>query len=201
MVQDITQDLQWDPKELSVRPLSFPDELRVPPGDLRIQVYRSSPQRYGAVQYDLTMLINDEEYMHRGVIVAIAHRRDVFVFRETKEAGEMVTLQDVDVQTRYIRSEREDKYTISNARELIGRKLARTVNRGVTASRDLFARSYLVPRGQVVSVIVQSGSIRMDVRGRTQQNGNIGDIIRVKNLFNNQITRARVVDADTVEMI
>ncbi|HOE10308.1 MAG TPA: flagellar basal body P-ring formation chaperone FlgA [bacterium] len=201
IMRDIMQEFNWDPKELSVRVLSLPNDLRLPPGDVRIQVYRTSPQRYGTVQYDLTILLNDNEYMHRTLIVEIAHRRNVFVFRNNKPAGSMVTLQDVDVQTRYVRSEREDEYTISDPRELVGRKLGRTVNPGITVTRDLFARTYLIPRGQVVSVVVQNGNLRMNIRGKTEQNANIGDIIRVRNLFNNKIVQARVVDANTVEMI
>ncbi|HPA46381.1 MAG TPA: flagellar basal body P-ring formation chaperone FlgA [bacterium] len=201
ITQEIIQELDWDPKELTVRVLSFPNDLRLPPGDVRIQTYRTSPQRYGIVQYDLTILLNDEEYMHRTLIVEIAHRRDVYVFRNNKSAGSMVTLQDVDVQTRYIRSEREDEYTIRDPRELVGRKLARTVNRGITVTRDLFARAYLIPRGQVVSMVVRNGNLRMDIRGKTEQNGNIGDVIRVRNLFDNKTVQAKVVDANTVEMI
>jgi len=201
VMEDIKRDLEWDPNELSVRILSFPDSIRVPNGDLRIQVYRTSQQQYGAVRYDLTILINDEEYMHRGLIVSVAHRRDVFVFRHHKDAGSIVTLQDVDVQKRYIRSERDDKYVISNARELVGRKLGRSVNRGVTATRDLFAHTYLIPRGKEVNMMVRAGNLRIEVRGKTQQNGNIGDIIRVKNLFNKEIVRARVIGSGVVEML
>ncbi len=201
VMEDIKKDLEWDPNELSVRILSFPDEIRVPHGDVKVRVYRTSQQRYGAVRYDLTILINDEEYLHRGVIVSIAHRRDVFVFRKHKDAGSIVTLKDVDVQKRYIRSERDDEYVISNARELVGRKLARSVNRGLTATRDLFAHTYLIPRGKEVNMMVRAGNMRIEVRGRTQQNGNIGDIVRVKNLFNKEIVRARIVGSGVVEML
>lgn len=201
IIEDITQDFEWDPKELSVRLFSFPEAIRVPPGEVQLQIYRVSPRRYGSVHYDLTVLVDGEEFLHRGVIVSIAHRRDVFVFRKNKKAGSIVTREDVDVQTRYIRSEREDEYTISDARELIGRKLARSVNRGLMVTRDLFARTYLVTRGKSVGVVVRRGSIRLDVRGRAMQNGNIGDIIRVRNLFNNKVDRGRIVDAETIEML
>jgi flagella basal body P-ring formation protein FlgA len=201
VTEDIIRDFEWDPQELSIRILSFPDKIRVPPGEIQLRVYRTSPSRYGSVQYDVTVLINGEEFMHRGVIVSITHRRNVFVFRRNKEAGSIVTLQDVDTQTRYIRSEREDQYTIFDPRELAGRKLARSVNRGITATRDLFVRTYLMTRGQVVNMVVRSGAIRMDVRGRAMQNGNIGDTITVRNLFNNNTVRGRIVDAGTVEML
>lgn len=201
ITEDIIQDFEWDPKELSIRILSFPDQLRLPPGEVQLDIYRTSPRRYGSVQYDLSVLIDSEEFLHRGVIVSIAHRRDVFVFRKNKEAGSIVTLQDINVQIRYIRSERDDQYTISNPRELIGRKLARSVNRGVTVTRNLFARTYLMTRGKTVSMVVRRGSIRMDVHARAMQNGNVGDVIRVRNLFNNKTARARIVDANTVEIL
>jgi len=201
ITEDIIKDFEWDPEELSVQILSFPEEIRVPPGDVQLQIYRVSPRRYGSVQYDLAVLVNGEEFLHRGVIVSISHRRSVFVLRKNKEAGSTVTLDDVDVQTRYIRSEREDEYTISDPRELIGQKLARSVNRGVPVTRDLFVHTYLVVRGETVNMVVRKGSIRLDVRGRAMQNGNIGDIIRVRNLFNNKIAHGRIIDPGTVEIL
>lgn len=89
----------------------------------------------------------------------------------------------------------------TNPKDLIGRRL----DRSVAAKRPVLARhlqpDWIVQEGQPVAIISSANGIRISMQGRAEINGAYGDLINVTNLSSGRSVAARVMGRDIVEVI
>ena len=60
---------------------------------------------------------------------------------------------------------------------------------------------FAVKRGQLVKIVAKKGGIYVETLGRALQNGRVGDIIRVKNVYSGKVIEGRVENEETVVVI
>ncbi len=57
---------------------------------------------------------------------------------------------------------------------------------------------FAVKRGQLVRIVAEKNGIYVETTGRALQNGRVGDIIRVKNIYSKKVIEGKVKDDETV---
>ena len=89
----------------------------------------------------------------------------------------------------------EKKYQTSffaNEKELIGRKLKTNLKMGqILHPRHLFKR-YDINNGDIISIVSNLGNVSVTVSGEAQDSGNLGDLIKVKNLKSGKVIKGYI---------
>jgi len=167
-----------------------PEEMELPPGGFELNVrLPGSIYGYSVVNFDLR---GQGDYSRHLAVGCRFHINAVCAVssREIKK-GERITEDDVKWK----------KVDLSNCYEkplikggmLIGMRAKRLVPRGSVIPASAVERFPDILKGSEVSIEISKGSMRISARGRSLQDGYIGEKVLVKNLVNNRIEKYEVV--------
>jgi flagella basal body P-ring formation protein FlgA len=90
---------------------------------------------------------------------------------------------------------------VSDAQAILGMTSRRSIRAGEPVREGWLAPSTLVRRGDAVSIVARSGEIEVTVAGEALDAGARDAVIRVRNVGNGKIIRARVLESATVEPV
>ena len=80
----------------------------------------------------------------------------------------------------------------SNKKDLVGRKLKINLKMGqILHPRHLF-ESFDINNGDIISIVSNLGNVSVTVSGEAQDSGNLGDLIKVKNLKSGKVIKGYV---------
>jgi flagellar basal body P-ring formation protein FlgA len=120
-----------------------------------------------------------------------ATTRTVAVLNRDVPRGEVITAMDVvfaDVADATARD------AVSEPETLIGKTAKRALQQGVALRASDVMDTPAVKRGELVTLIYESGGLRLSLRGRALANAAIGSVVKVANLQSNRVLDA-IVDA------
>jgi len=110
--------------------------------------------------------------------------------------GEIIS--ERDIEWRRVPAKHATTTVVASPDRLVGN----TPRRPITAGRHIrftdIVPDYLVQKGDLVSIMVQTGNMTLTVRGQALERGAKGDVIRVRNSHSRKTLEGRVVRADTV---
>ena len=88
----------------------------------------------------------------------------------------------------------------TDVNQVVGMRVKRTLYGDTVLREDLVELLPLVNRGDVVTIIAESGNLRITARGEAKAKGGRGERISVVNLDSRKRVFARVLDARTVKV-
>ena len=80
----------------------------------------------------------------------------------------------------------------NNKKELIGRKLKRNLKMDQLLHPRHLYETFEIENGDVLSIVSNIGNASITVSGEAQQSGNLGDLIRVKNIRSGKIIKGYI---------
>jgi len=137
-------------------------------------------------------VIRDGKAVRSLSVPAVVHISATAVTAARKIAsGEMITEQDM----RESRIETTDigVVLLRDPKEIEGKIARRAFAAGDLLTLEAFTDPLLVRRGDTVSLRLERGGIALTSSGRAEENGRLGEVIRVKNDDFSSIVRARVI--------
>ena len=96
------------------------------------------------------------------------------------EKNSIIKLDDVDLIKSTIISKNS---FFTNKKELVGRKLKKNVKMGQILHPRYLYEKFEVNNGDFISIVSKIGNTSVTVSGEAKGSGNLGDLIKVKNLF------------------
>ncbi len=84
--------------------------------------------------------------------------------------------------------------------DVIGKRARRKIKAKTVLRKDLVELRPIVERGDMVTVILETGGFKITSVGEVRQKGGRGDMVRVENLDSKKDVLARVVDKNTVRI-
>ena len=119
--------------------------------------------------------------MLRYKIVKIKKNRTYKVLRlkQSLEKNDIIGLDDIELVEVSISSQ---KSFFSYKKELVGRKIKKNLKMGQLLHPRHLYEKYEVNNGDVISIVSNIGNASVTVSGEAQGSGNLGDLIKVKNL-------------------
>lgn len=102
----------------------------------------------------------------------------------------VISYEDVKVVKKWC--DRAYPNQVSDVTEIIGKTVNGRVKANYEISRNMIRDSVAIKRGKLVRIIFKRGPLSVSTIGSSEQNGDLGDLIRVKNLRSNKIVYARV---------
>ena len=84
--------------------------------------------------------------------------------------------------------------------DVLGKKLKHAVGAGSVLRTDLVDLPPMVNRKDIVLMIAECDSFKITAIGESLESGNLGELVRIKNLDSKKEIYARIVDANSVKI-
>ncbi len=140
--------------------------------------------------------------------VTVRFYRDNIFLKEENIRTKVEVLKEVVVASRFlsrntvigyddvkvVKKWRDRSYPnqVSDVSEIIGKTVNSRVKANYEISRNMIRASVAVKRGKLVRIVFNRGALSVSTIGSSEQDGDLGDLIRVKNLRSNKTVYARV---------
>lgn len=124
--------------------------------------------------------------------------REIPVLNRRVLSGEIIT--KADIRWIRVRADRLQPNTIMDASDLIGMAAKRGQRAGKPIRLRDIGRPILVPKGRHVTLVLETPSMMLTVRGRALEDGGAGDIIRVANTHSNTVVQGEVIGSDRIRV-
>ena len=89
---------------------------------------------------------------------------------------------------------------VTDAGNIVGLMVKHAVNKDTCIKEWMLEKPLVVKRGDLITILAESGNLRVTVPGRVLVKGYTGDFIRVQNSMSKKVIYARVIDASTVSV-
>ena len=113
----------------------------------------------------------------------------IIKLKKSLEKNDIIQLEDLETVSV------EKKYQTTffdNKEQLVGRKLKKNLKMGqILHPRHLF-ESFDINNGDIISIVSNLGNVSVTVSGEAQDSGNLGDLIKVKNLKSGKIIKGYI---------
>lgn len=149
----------------------------------------------------------NEDFMGYTTVTIRFYRGNIFL-KEENIRTKVEVLKDIVVASRFLPRNTVITYDnakvvkkwcdrvypnqVSNIAEIIGKTVNRRVRANYEIGRNIIRDSVAVKRGKLVRIVFHRGALSISTIGSSEQDGEVGDLIRVKNLRSDKIIYARV---------
>lgn len=112
------------------------------------------------------------------------------------ERGQGITASDVQLQA--VNIAKASRGYFNQVEQVVGLSAKRRVREGQMLSPALLTGAVLVRRGQQVEIRATQDGIQARAVGEALANGQLGDVVRVRNLGSEKVIEAKVIEAGVV---
>jgi flagellar basal body P-ring formation protein FlgA len=185
--------------EVTVKKVGATGDLQLPAGSIAYELV--APQQWegwGNVNLALLVRVDDRLVKNIPLRVEVEALTDLVVTTRPLERGEVIGAADVVLQKRDLAGV-TGKVSRSLG-DVVGKQLKVGIRGNMPVRSDSLERVPLVKSGQMVTMVLESESLRVTMSGRVKSAGAEGDLVTVQNLSSNKDVPARVVDSQTVRV-
>jgi flagella basal body P-ring formation protein FlgA len=184
--------------ELKVQDLVLPQVIILPKGNLRIEVATDQrPANLDGTSLKIDFHVDSVRQKSQWVRIRATARGRVPVLTKDKRYGELISKSDLDYEYRDFH--RIDGFILDPVK-ITGSVAKRNLRAGdLVYDRDI-EQPLLVERGEVVTLVARSKTVRISTLAKARDAGAKGDLIEVENLSSRQLVTATVVGSKTVEV-
>lgn len=125
-------------------------------------------------------------------------KRELFVLKQAGQKGDLIRERDIIIRETFMNG-RMAGYPAS-AEDVIGKALKRDVPANTVITDQVLENQVVMKRGDIVTIIAESNALVVRAKGRTVDQGRMGDKIRVKNIASGKEVIAKVVSSDVVRV-
>jgi len=167
-----------------------PEEILLPPGEFDLN-YRLPHKMlgYNVVNFEVSTGTGFRRHLavgcrfHIPVVCAVSKRG---IVKGERILGNDIVWKKIDLANCI-------EHPIINNRDVVDMRARRFIPEGVVIPRSAVEKYPIVLKGSEVSIDISKGNLHVSARGRSLEDGNLGDRILVKNLINNKIEKYQVV--------
>ena len=181
--------------EVEIVPGKLDPRLRMPKCDQDLDAeYSASSSRGGSLTVNIRC--NGIKPWSIYVPVQVKVMQNVVVLAHSVQRNRIIRRSDVRVEKRDINRMHSGYFT--DPKEVIGKKLKRSVGSGLALSPVYVESPLLVKRGQKVVLVAELSGITVKMAGKAMSNGAAGERVKVKNLSSNRVVEGLVTDSGII---
>lgn len=177
---------------------SLPMPFILPHGNLSYEVIPSSPGILKSKRFSIIFRIDDEVARNMSVKGKVEALANVLVSTRKLRKGSILRPQDITQATKNISKISNPSF---NPREILGKKLLKSVKEGDIIIETMVDFPPMVRRGERVKIVVKYENMVLTATGLSHNNGKLHDIIRVQNISSNKVVYCRVAAPGLVEVL
>lgn len=195
----VTDNSPWPREDLEITGfVSKPATLTIPADTMDYRLLNQSHNTHlGKKTLSLAILVDDKEVGRVKMTGDLRLYGDVVCTTKKIDRHTILTEDDVTVFRRDISM--LDPNIIKTPEASVGKRLKTSLRAGAVLKPHLLENPPLVKRGDLVTIMAQSDSLRVTTPGEVRNAGALGKIVRVKNLMSRREIYARVLGPGVVE--
>ncbi|MDZ4165566.1 MAG: flagellar basal body P-ring formation chaperone FlgA, partial [Smithellaceae bacterium] len=124
--------------------------------------------------------------------------QDVVVSNRALPKGAILSEEDVVLVKKWIRNKSFNHVT--SLEEVLGKRLTAGIPYKAELKKNMIAERIYIKKGMNVRIVLNSDSISITALGVSEQDGTLGEIIKVRNISSNRAIFARVLNESVVEV-
>jgi flagella basal body P-ring formation protein FlgA len=109
---------------------------------------------------------------------------------ENKRRGDVIRASDI--QWRDVRASEIRDHVITDDEDLVGMAAKREIKADSAVHVSQLRRPVLIAKGALVTIELAQGGMSLSTQGKAQEEGSLGDIIKVTNIRSNKLIEAKV---------
>ena len=193
----IYKKIPYERNRARVKEIRINRSVVLPKGSVTCKVV-SPPNMdfFGLIPLSISFNVNGRFQKKVSVTVDIEVLTEVVVTKRPIGRYKMITEDDICLQKRDMSNLSSN--IITNSEDVLGKRAKRAINAKTVLRADLVEFPSLVRRGDIVSIIAESDSLRITALGEVKEKGRKGQRVRVVNLDSKKGIYARVLDSNTV---
>lgn len=185
--------------EVMVSRLKVLGNKPVPSGEINLRLFQKDKRRLeGYVRLIAIISVN-------GVVknkVRLSGWVDVFesvvcACRNLKK-GEIIKEDDLCLVRKNI--SRLSSNIVTDTSKVVGLMVKHTIRKEACIKEWMLEKPLIVQRGDIITILAESGNLRVTAPGRVLAKGHMGELIRVQNSMSNKVIYAKVVNNSTVRV-
>jgi flagella basal body P-ring formation protein FlgA len=199
VVQFLERNHPWKTAEVRIRRVRVPSRvvLRASEYDLSVRVPPNT--RYlGHTPVEITFNTGKRSEKRVWGSAYLEVLGPVVIARNPMARNQMITTDDVCLEKRDLAKVPPGAMTSVDA--VIGQRLRRTLGVGAVLRKAVIEKPPVVNRGDVVKLLVETATLKITALGRVDEQGGVGDTIRVTNLDSKRRVYGEVIDNQTVRI-
>ncbi len=204
MIEDIVfafldNKIPWDKNRVRVKLIQTSENLVLPDRPYSYKVVPPDRTNYlGTVSLSVVFDVQGQPSKKAWATVKIEVKTDAIVVLKPLNRNQTIEKDDVDVISMDM-AELPSNY-ISSLEDLVGKRTLRAMNPKEVFRTDIVELPPMVKRNDRVSIVAESGSLRITAVGEVKESGSRGERVKVVNLSSNKEIFARVLDPKTVRV-
>ncbi|HVO95012.1 MAG TPA: flagellar basal body P-ring formation chaperone FlgA [Terriglobales bacterium] len=196
--QYVLRNSPWQPGNVDLRVVGF-TPVALPGGPVAFRVLKpSNGVTPGTANFLLALDVAGKEQKRVWIRAEIRVFEDVVVSSAPLAARDLIYAKDLRVERRDVSSLHFRPF--KRIEEVAGQQAVRTIDINAILTENAVDRPTLMRRGVPVTLLYETGSLRVETPGLTAEPGKIGDAIQVKNPTSGKLLRGIVIDERTVRV-
>lgn len=193
------QQAPWKPEHMTIRDIRGLDSAVVPPGKVRYEVtFPGRPDFLGRTSFTVELHVGGQRVKRIHGTASIEARQEVVVLTRPVAKHAIITAADVHVQR--VPFSRLPRQMVTQMADAVGKRTRRALRaKSMLRTYDVEAQP-VVQKGDVVTILVESASLKVATVGEALENGAQGETIRVRNTESRREVRGVVLDKKTVRI-
>ncbi|HEY7558908.1 MAG TPA: flagellar basal body P-ring formation chaperone FlgA [Candidatus Binatia bacterium] len=188
----------WKAENVEVRVLPF-QPVSLPEGAPNLRVLRPlngiSP---GQQNFLIAAESGGKEHARLWVKAEVRVFAEVVVSSQSLASQEIVKIGDVRLERREVSG--LDGRPFYRIDDVVGQQVARSILVNETLTQKRLERPTVLRRGSAVTLLYETGTLRVETPGVAQENGRTGELIQVKNSSSGKLLSGRVLDGRMVRI-
>ncbi|MFO7930026.1 MAG: flagellar basal body P-ring formation chaperone FlgA [Desulfosalsimonas sp.] len=158
---------------------SRPDPVSIPRGEAGFDVEFSDRNVIDTRKVNIIVRVDGRVVENLSIPGRVKAVVPVAVAAGSLGRGDVLEDSDVEMKPENIADLRSP---CLNRKDVVGKRVKRPVSAGRALSKSDIDRPVLVKRRQMVTMVLEKGTMRLQARGVAEQSGKKGDVVRVKNV-------------------
>ncbi len=199
VLEFLDKKMPWDKNRVKIKLTQNIKSIILPDKPYVCKVIPPVRTNYlGTIPLSVVFDIHNQTQKKVSVSVKIEVDTDVVVVQNPLNRNQIISEDDVEVISMDM-AELPSNY-ISSLSEVVGKRALRAINPKEILRSDIIELPPLVRKNDIVSIILESGALKISMIGEARESGRSGDRIKVVNLDSKKEIFARVLDSKTVRV-
>jgi len=182
-----------------IKEIRLPDSIILPKGRVSYQVLAPRTGEYlGSIPLQVLCYVNGQLEQRVWVNTKVEAMIDVVVNKRALGRYQPITDEDLDLQSMDLANLASD--VILDPEAVIGKRTVRAIPADTVLRTDLVELPPLVRRGDIVTLVAESESLKVTTLGEVRKAGRLGERVQVVNVDSGKVLFGRVIDAKTVRV-
>ncbi len=195
----VQENISWDPETTEVRIDYKGKDIIVPPGFVDLN-FDHPKQRVRMGRFPVTVKITVDNILQKKLRLTahVTHYSPVIKTIRPVNRGEILTKGDVAVEV--VPSNRILRNAMTSLDDVVGNQAIRNMGMGRVVTVNSLRKPTLVNKGDQVTLIAQSGTMRITAPGIVREKGFKHSLVQVLNIQTQKTVYGMVMDSKTVKV-